>query len=142
MVGDLTHLPVNWIDGMKISRKHFEETEYFIHEQVRDGAAKQLTDFNFGIFPAEKSFDLSVSCDFSQQINIELKTCKAITPNGSRIQILPEDAIKVNTNFKSIAAKFGLQSAQSQNLYIVLSVNLFKRMPAGEPMMEESPPRH
>ena len=142
MVGDLTHLPVNWIDGMKISRKHFEETEYFIHEQVRDGAAKQITDFNFGILPAEKSFDLSVSCDFSQQINIELKACKAITPNGSRIQILPEDAIKVITNFKSIAVKFGLQSAQSQNLYIVLSVNLFKRMPAGEPMMEESPPRH
>lgn len=142
MVGDLIHLPVNWIDGMKISRKHFEETEHFIHEQVKDGAATQLTDYNFGILPAEKSFDLSVSCDFSQQINIELKVCKAITPNGSRIQILPEDAIKVNTNFKNIAAKFGLQSTQSQNLYIVQSVNLFKRMPAGEPLMEESPPRH
>ena len=121
MVGDLSHLPVNWIDGMKISRKHFEETENFVQDQIRDGIAQHLTDYNFGILPAENSLDLSVSCDFSQQINIELKACKAITPNGSRIQILPEDAIRENTNFKTVANRFGLQLTQPQNIYIILS---------------------
>lgn len=142
MLGDLIYLPVNWIDGMKISRAHFEQTQQHIHEQLQDNAAQQLTDFNFGILPAERSFSLSVFCDFSQQVNMELNSCKAVTPNGSRIQILPEEAVKTSTNFKDIAKKFNLQTSQSQSLFIVLSINPFNRIPAGEPLMEENPPRH
>jgi len=142
MPADLNHLPVNWIDGMKISKKHFEETGQYMEEQVRDTAAQQLTDYNFGILPADKSLDLSVFCDFSQQINIELNSCKAITPNGSRIQVLPKDAIKTSANFKDIISKFSLQISKAQNVYIVLSINPFQRIPTGEPLMEENPPRH
>ncbi len=142
MSGDLNHLPVNWIDGMKISRKHFEETGQYIEEQLRDIAAQQLTDYNFGILPSDRSLNMTAFCDFSQQISIELNSCKAITPDGSRIQIGPKDAIKISTNFKDIAAKFGLQISQAQNIYIVLSINLFQRLPTGEPLMEENPPRH
>jgi hypothetical protein len=142
MLTDLLHLPVNWIDGMKISRKHFEQTEQFVHEQLRDLAAQQLTDYNFGILPAERSLDLTVFCDFSQQINVELNSCKAVTPNGSRIQISASDAVKANTTLKEMAGKFGLQASQLQNIYIVLSVNPFKRVPTGEPLMDENPPRY
>jgi hypothetical protein len=142
MVSDLKYLPVNWIDGMKISRKHFEETEQYLHEQLRDVSAQRLTDYEFGILPAEKSLDLNVFCDFSQHINIELNSCMAITPNGSRIQILPQDTVRYTTNFKDIAGKFGLQTSQTQNLYIVLTINPFLRIPSGEPTMNESPPRH
>ncbi len=142
MPGDLIYLPVNWIDGMKISRAHFEHTQHYIQEQLQDNAAQQLTDFNFGILPADRSFNLNVFCDFSQQVNIELNSCKAVTPIGSRIQILPEEAVKASTNFKDIAKKFNLQTSQSQSLYIVLSINPFNRIPAGEPLMEENPPRH
>jgi len=142
MVSELKYLPVNWIDGMKISRKHFEETEQYLHEQLKDLSAQRLTDFEFGILPSERSFDLKVFCDFSQHINIELNNCIAVTPNGSRIQILPSDSIKVTSNFKDIAGKFGLQTSQTQNLYIVLTINPFHRIPSGEPLMNESPPRH
>jgi hypothetical protein len=142
MVSDLQYLPVNWIDGMKISRKHFEETERYVQEQLRDVSAQRLADFEFGILPSEKPLDLTVFCDFNQHINIELTGCTAITPNGTRIHVHSKDPIKVTSHFKEIAGKFGLQTSQTQNLYIVLSINPFERIPTGEPLMNESPPRN
>ncbi len=142
MLTDLTHMPVNWIDGMKITKKHFEESEQYLHEQVRDVNAQQLTDFSFGILPAERSLDLTVFCDYSQQINVELNACKAVTPNGIRVHITQTSAVKINTNFKEIAARFGLLTTQTQNLYITLNINPFNRVPTGEPLMNENPPRH
>jgi uncharacterized protein YpmS len=142
MPTDLFHWPVNWIDGMKISRKHFEQTEQFIHEQLRDLAAQKLTDYQFGILPGEHSLNLNVFCDYNQQIKTELNSCNAVTPNGSRIQVLPQDKLRFDTSLKEVAAKFGLAVSQLQNIYIVLSVDPFKRVPTGEPLMGENPPRH
>jgi hypothetical protein len=142
MLGDLSRLPVHWIDGMKISRKHFEETEEYLQEQLRDTGARQLAEFSFGLLPADKSLDLNVFCDFSQQIKIELNSCKAVTPNGTRIQVLPADQCLLNTHFKEIASRYALQTTQAQNLYIVLSIDPYHRVPAGEPQIEELPPRH
>lgn len=142
MPGDLNHWPVNWIDGMKISRKHLEETGQYLEERVRDAAALRMTGYNFGILPAEGSLDLSVFCDTGLKIQIELNSCKAITPDGSRIQILPDAPLKVVANFKDIITRSGLPMAQSHTLFIVLSINPFQRLPTGDPHTEENPPRH
>ncbi|HVM86775.1 MAG TPA: hypothetical protein VMT76_01215 [Puia sp.] len=142
MLGDLNYLPVNWIDGMKISKLHFDQTGQYLQEQLRDVSAQHLTAYNFGLLAAEGSFEINVFCDFSQQINIELNACKAVTANGCRIQLLSNDPIKLNTNFKEVAKKFNLQTSQSQSLFIVLTVNVFERIPVGEPLMNENPPRH
>lgn len=142
MPGELNHFPVNWIDGMKISKKHFEETGLYVEEQIKHANSLHLNDINFGILPGNESLDLDVFCDLNQQITIELKSCNAVTPNGSRILISAEDRIKVSTNFKDIVTRFGLQASQPLNIYIILSINIFRRIPAGEPNMEENPPRH
>ena len=39
MLPDLTHYPVNWVDGMKISRRHFTETDQFVTDHLRDATA-------------------------------------------------------------------------------------------------------
>ena len=137
---DLTHLPVNWIDGMKISRKIFVETDSFIHEQVQDARALHLTDFNYGILPAEKSLDLSVFCDSLQLITVDLNSCKAVTPDGCRVDI-SGTKLSVKLNFRDIQARFGLRNVPVQQLVILLSVNLFKRVPSGQPLPDENPPR-
>jgi hypothetical protein len=142
MPGDKKHLPVNWIDGMKISRKHFEQTGLYTEELSRVVSALHLTDYNFGILPAERSLDMTVFCDSNQLIHIELKSCNAITPNGSRIQIGSDDIHKLSVNYKEIATRYNLQLSQTQHLFILLSINPFERLPAGTPVMEENPPRH
>jgi hypothetical protein len=142
MTGDNKHLPVNWIDGMKISRKHFEQTGLYTEALFRDIAALSLTDYNFGILPVEQALDLSASCDSNQLIHIELKSCNAITLSGTRIQISLGDIGKLGVNSKEIASRYNLQLSQPQQLNILLTVNPFERLPAGNPVMEESPPRH
>jgi hypothetical protein len=142
MPEDNTYLPVNWIDGMKISRKHFEQTGLYTQELARDLAALHLTDYNFGILPGNRSLDMAVFFDSGQGIQIELKSCNAVTPNGSRIQVQPADNIRFSVHFKEITSRYNLQLSQVQQLYILLSINPFKRLPSGNPVMEENPPRH
>ncbi len=142
MPGDNKHLPVNWIDGMKISRKHFEQTGLYTEALGRAVSALHLTDDNFGILPVEQSLDIAVFLDSAQLIDIELKSCNGITPNGSRIQIGPGDSLKLSIHFKEISARYNLQLSQTQQLFILLSVNPFERIPSGMPVMEENPPRH
>ena len=40
----LTHYPVNWIDGMKLSSSHFIAVQDFVTDSVRDAIALQTTD--------------------------------------------------------------------------------------------------
>ncbi len=142
MFDDLNYFAVNWMDGMKISRLHFDQSNQYLQEQLRDLAAQRLTNYNFGLLPAKNSFEINVACSSDLQINIELNTCKAITPNGSRIQLLPADHIKLNTRYRELAEKFNLNNSGSQTLLIVLTINIFNRIPVGEPLANENPPRH
>ena len=142
MPGDSKYLPVNWIDGMKISRQHFEQTGSYTEALRRDVSALQLTDYNFGILPATPSLDLAVSFDSAQLINIELRCCNAVTPNGSRIQMDAADTLKLAISFKEMAVRYNLQLSQTQQLFVLLTTNPFERLPEGVPVMEENPPRH
>ena len=40
----LTHYPVNWIDGMKLSSRHFTAVQDFVTDSVRDAIALRTTD--------------------------------------------------------------------------------------------------
>jgi hypothetical protein len=142
MLSEFNHMSVNWVDGMKISRKHFQQTDDHVEELVQDATAVHTPPFGFGILPGEKTLGLEVQCDFSQQISVELTHCNAVTPNGSRIVVSPSYNIKRVTHFKDIADKYALQLANAQTLYILISVNPYKRVPMGEPAPDENPPRH
>jgi hypothetical protein len=142
MLSEFNHMSVNWVDGMKISRKHFQQTDDHVAELVQDATAVQVTSFSFGILPGDRSLGMEVQCDFSQQISVELGHCNAVTPNGSRIVVTPSYNIKKVTHFKEIADKYALQLANAQTLYILVSVNPHNRVPMGEPSPDENPPRH
>src|SRR3954463_4725065 len=116
MLSELNHMPVNWVDGMKISRRHFQQEGSCANESVKDALAVQINPFNFGILPVERSLAMEVQCDFSQQISVEVSHCNAVTPNGSRIYIIPSFDVKTVTHFKDIAEQYGLQLAQPQTL--------------------------
>jgi hypothetical protein len=138
----MTQHPVNWVDGMKISKKHFIDFENFIHDHIRDNQAAGLTTFNYGILPAPDAFDISIQSDYQQQVTVKVIHCKALTPAGYRIELDHCSTLHTNCSFRDLAEKYDLQSGQSHELYILLSVNPFKRKPAGEPLVDESPPRH
>ncbi len=142
MITELKHFPVNWVDGMKISRRHFEQNEFFVHDALRDACAVSLNSFNYGILPLNDSLHVQIVCDYNQQIQVKIISCRAVLPNGSRVELNNGAPLHLAVPLKAIVEKYSLQTAMNQQFDVVLSANLFKRVPVGEPVVDEMPPRH
>lgn len=142
MITELKHFPVNWVDGMKISRRHFEQNEFFVHDALRDACAVGLTGFNYGILPLPDSLNVQIVCDYNQQIQVKVTSCRAVMLNGTRVELYNASPLQLQASLKEIIEKYSLQTSLNQQFDVVLSANVFKRVPVGEPVMDEMPPRH
>lgn len=147
MIGSDRYRAVNWIDGMKVSRHHFVQTNQYVADQVRTAVSDGLSLFNYGVLPFRQSgttgqFNCLVSGDIGQNIHVEVLECNALTPDGSRIAITSENEITYTITFTELAGLYQLSLTQAHFFYVVLSVNLFQSTPLGEPDVNELPPRH
>jgi len=144
MDSQITNLPVNWVDGMKINKSHFIATDRYIAGAVKDAGLLSLTPFNYGLLlqkPGNGSpVNVSVETDNQGFVHARVVKCQAITRGGLKIDI-------GNNYFsdESLAAGFPeikFDTAQPpRNLYVALSVNPLGRVPFGSPDPEENPPR-
>lgn len=140
------HAAVNWIDGMKISRRHFMETEDHFTDSIRDTASLFLHNYDFGLLPPFRGQRLS--CDFeiservTRQVELRLRQCNAITAGGVRIHILPEAYAEQLVSAYSFAEEEPQEEGQVNYYSVVLSVNPHERVPSGTPDPGETPPRH
>jgi hypothetical protein len=137
----LQKYPVNWVDGMKISRQHFFQTEQFVSDSVRDALALSIPNFGYGLLPDAATFDVQIVCDFSQQININVATCRAVTSDGCRVEVMGLGTLSLHSSFKQVMADYRLTPDRDQTIYVALSVNVFEREAFGEPTADEMPPR-
>ncbi|HYV92799.1 MAG TPA: hypothetical protein VE978_13470 [Chitinophagales bacterium] len=146
MLPEIKFLPVNWMDGMKVSDRHFIQQELSIADRLRDYAAMGITSFNFGLLPpapgVRSSFDLQFNVDQSKFIRVKLNECRAITPAGARIEISSTHSKEVQVYQSELEATFKIKSATTSQLDVVIIVNPFSRVPAGSPDPEETPARY
>jgi hypothetical protein len=54
MLPKLEYYPVNWVDGMRIARKHFTESEHFVSDYMRDSTASRLMTYNYGLLSSNQ----------------------------------------------------------------------------------------
>ena len=135
----MNHLPVNWVDGMKISKQQFLDLENCLFDAVRDANALALTDYNFGILPAPEPGRDSLSIDVNSEW-VELKYCRAVTRAGARIEIIDLDDSALRQSVRQLMGAFEFQ--QSQEWYVVVRVNPYERVPYGSPAPDTNPLRH
>lgn len=142
MIQQIKHLAVNWVDGMKISQKHFIHQENFIIDSIRDASSVGCSKFNYGILPLAPSLSGKSMFDIfnttSNDVQLTIKQCNAITPAGYRI-----DITNMQINVKSLvsdAEKDG--SLKDDQYYILINVNPFEKVPFGDVDPDEVPPRH
>lgn len=145
MIFPVKHLPVNWIDGMKVSKDNFIDTDNHYHDTIRDLASLFLTNHNFGLLPSPRGsravFDLSHIQNAANSITVKLNYCSAVSPGGCRIYIAPED--KTQALSATLKTESGEKISNELIWYdIVVAVNPFERVPMGNPDPEENPPRH
>ena len=142
----ISHYPVNWIDGMKISKQHFLQTENALQDHFRDALAIGINNINYGLLsPApdtSSSLELEIQIDPQNIIHVNLKTCRAVAPNGTRIEII-KSSNTFNYSAKKLSASYTHDNSKPEQTYaIIIQANPNERIPAGEPDPAEQPARH
>ncbi|MBO9732240.1 MAG: hypothetical protein J7623_26600 [Chitinophaga sp.] len=146
MAEPLKHFPVNWVDGMKIKKQHFIDTENALLDQIRDALSCSIHALNYGLLPPKAESKESLRCwfvtDNQHQWRVKLTECRALTPGGGRIEV-PEHTVhslKYATTFPEATYTWDPQHTES-TYYVLIQVNPFNRQPSGEPLLDEDPPR-
>lgn len=140
MLFKIKHFSVNWIDGMKISKDHFIDTNNYITDLVRDSTSTHTTTYNYGLLPSnssENSFEISITKENQSFFSIILKRCHAITMGGFKINYDSQNGIPL-----SITKEIQENANAIDTFYIILIANPYNRTPIGTPSVEENPPRH
>ncbi|VXB92872.1 conserved hypothetical protein [Flavobacterium sp. 9AF] len=137
MAENIKHFPVNWIDGMKINKKHFIEFQDNVEDLIRDARNLEVNELNYGLLSTHLSrpFQYAISIDTHNELSVNIKTLKAITPAGGRIEI---------TDFTGeYSEKIELKDLdlKGNHYFLLLNIDPFSRVPSGEQNMEEVPPR-
>jgi len=134
---------------MKISRRHFTETDQFVTDHLRDVTALLLRPDLYGLLPATNALDspaaleLLLSVDAQNEVQARLTRCQAITAGGARIDITPSSApLTLRTSLAQLLATSGLTAMEGLRFSVLLTVNPFERVPTGVPVPDEVPPRH
>ncbi|RPE05760.1 hypothetical protein EGT74_25695 [Chitinophaga lutea] len=144
MLFPVKHPAVNWVDGMKISRRQFIDTDNHFTDSLRDTASLFLRNYDFGLLPPFRGQRLSCDFEISErigQVEVRLRQCSAITAGGVRIHFVPDgydDQLVKQFAFTGEEEK----DNQAQHYSIVLGANPYERVPAGTPDAGETPPRH
>lgn len=141
MLPKLQYHLTNWVDGMKISRQHFVDSENALIDALRDAQASGLNSLNYGLLqplPDEKSaLDCNAASNQSSSLKVTVSYCRAITSGGCRIEIIPGVHPELNAE-----ANGDLGADESTGFYAVIAVDPFNRQPFGPASADEFPPRN
>lgn len=133
--------PVNWMDGMKINKSHFVDEENAFTYQVSESIKARINEHNYGLLPSwneKDGLNISVDVENSNSVYIKINSCKAITFGGYIININEND----NNSIATSASYSNSGGSNDSIYYLILSVNPYKRVPAGEVNPEEEPLRY
>lgn len=141
MIKPIEHFAVNWMDGMKISQKHFDAQESFFIDTSRDGNSLALNRFNYGLLPLDKKHEKDTMFEVyntaTNDVQLTIKNCNAVTAAGYRISLSD-----YQTSVKALASAINENKEGSdEDHYILIAVNPFDKIAFGDLDPEEVPPR-
>ena len=131
----LKYPTVNWVNGMKMKKEHFVQQENAFEDKLKDTAGCFLTNYNYGLIPVrnneESSFKAVFKVDKQKFLKATLFQVRALTEGGARIEILEN----INPREFSVDLSTYIENSKKEESgihYIVLSVDLFDRVPVGD----------
>jgi hypothetical protein len=141
------YMPVNWVDGMKINKTHLEAERNALQQQAVFAAGSHITNISYGLLApvtsGQNSCRLFVSLDNQQYVQVRLASCRAVTPGGAVIHIDDQAGIAnaLDVKVPDLSVPFAELKSKSAVYYVVLTANIFDRVPAGLADPGEIPPR-
>jgi len=142
------HYYVNWVDGMKINKSHFQDSDNANIALITKATSIVVNQNHYGLLPSlnedSSSDSIQLSLDGQNTLSVQVSKCKAVTQGGYFIDISTEtNALQdAKGKFASVGVKLDVENLSEENLYIVLNINPYSKIAIGEANVEEEPPRH
>jgi predicted component of type VI protein secretion system len=138
---------VNWVDGMKITRSHFESEENALIYQLGEVASVMVDKYSYGLLtPAvgsSSSLKLNLDVDRAKLLRVTISICKAITPAGILIDINNQNPLNKQNVLADLSEEFKLDDlTNGKSYYVTVSVDPYSKRPVGQPDSSENPPRY
>ena len=142
------HYYVNWVDGMKINKSHFLDSDNANIALISKATSVSVNQNQYGLLPdiemGNVQDSIKLSLDGQNSLSVQILKCKAITLGGFYIDITPETNALLDKEgkFSKVSANFDAENITADSYYVVLDIKPFEKLPIGEASAEEEPPRH
>lgn len=139
----LTYLPVNWVNGLKLTSQHFFANQYSQTEALYREAGRNLTSYSYGLGEVLEgtgdNLEIEISGDAASALCVRLKSCNAITKGG--LPIVYYEGLYGDEKPGATISASGLQTEYGEYM-VLISVDPYHPIPVGEPDPEEAPLHH
>ena len=142
------HYYVNWVDGMKINKSHFLDSDNANIALISKAASISVNQNHYGLLPEvgsdEAQDSIQLSLDGQNSLSVQINKCKAVTLGGFYIDISNEtnSLLDKTGKFTPVTANFDSENITSDAYFVVLDLDPFQKLPIGEANTQEEPPRH
>lgn len=131
MHSKIKYLPINWWNGMPFSADHLNNQFLAMADMLKDVSALHLNSSNYGLLGGDVKQKSSNSfIDNITNEKVEVSHCRAITQNGSRIEIINKTWEELNKPLSILSESEKLET--DRFWYVLLIVHPFSRVPDGE----------
>ena len=139
----IIHLPINWVNGLKLTSRHFFANHYSLTEALNREAERNLTSYNYGLGEELEgigsNLEIDISGDTMSSLCVRLKSCNAITKSG--LPIIYYEGLYGDEKPSASISESDMQADDSEYMVLV-SVDPYHLFPVGEPDPEEVPLHH
>ena len=132
------HWPVNWVDGMKITKEHFREQEAHLREEIAVLTAGLLSDDGFGVLPDPETGAPALDYEVSTE-KVIVRECRAVTRGGHLIVVGAHNNAHLARSMSDVV--YGDKHKEGERLVIVLRLHPTERDGLGAPDPDEYPLR-
>lgn len=139
MIEDIKNFKINWIDGMKISKEHFQSLQNFAENSVKDAFVTRKGRYGYGFLASylRGNNEYAINLDIHKSLKISIKKLRAITPNGNRIEITGE-----TPDVKADITVADLLDKKIEEGYLLINLDTENPVVFGEQDPKEVPPRY
>ena len=138
MIEDIKNFKINWVDGMKISKAHFQSLQNFAENRIKDAYVVRKGRYGHGILASQLEGDNEyvINLDIHKSLKISITKLRAVTPNGNRIDITEHTPV-----VKEEIVVAELADKDLDEGYLLINLDPTNPIPFGEQDPSEIPPR-
>ncbi|WP_282057116.1 type VI secretion system baseplate subunit TssK [Maribacter luteus] len=138
MIEDIKNFKINWVDGMKISKEHFQSLQNFAENSIKDAFVVRKGRYGHGLLASHLigKNEYAINLDIHKSLKVSITKLRAITTNGNRIEITENTpAVKEEIVVAELADK------DLEEGYVLINLDTANPVPFGEQEPNEIPPR-